>query len=135
MATQTASQPHAARASEPLPALAIGVLVILCAAKFLLHLFTSLHRYGYFRDELYLLDCGRHLYWGYVDMAPFSAVYARIALLLGGSLPALRIQPALAGTALIALTILITRQLGGNRFAQALAGLSVLLVPVNIVMD
>ncbi|MFZ0858916.1 MAG: glycosyltransferase family 39 protein [Candidatus Acidiferrales bacterium] len=54
---------------------------------------------------------------------------------MGGSLPALRILPALAGTALIALTIAITRQLGGNRFAQGLAGLCVLLVPVNIVMD
>ncbi|MFZ0335175.1 MAG: glycosyltransferase family 39 protein [Candidatus Acidiferrales bacterium] len=66
---------------------------------------------------------------------PLSAVYAKLALLMGGSLPALRILPALAGTALIALTIAITRQLGGNRFAQGLAGLCVLLVPVNIVMD
>jgi hypothetical protein len=135
MATNTASQPGPGSASEPLPPLAIGVMFALCAAKFLLHLFTSVHRYGYFRDELYLLDCGRHLAWGYVDMAPLSAVYARLALLMGGSLPALRILPALAGTALIALTVLITRQLGGARFAQALAGLCVFLVPVNIVMD
>lgn len=129
------SQPVADSRSEPLPRLAISVLVTLCAAKFLLHAFTSLHRYGYFRDELYLLDCARHLYWGYVDMAPLSAVYAKVALLMGGSLPALRILPALAGTALIALTILITRQLGGSRFAQLLAGLCVFLVPVNLVMD
>jgi hypothetical protein len=135
MVTKTASQPDAGSAREPLPALAIGVLIILCAAKLLLHLFTSVHRYGYFRDELYLLDCGRHLASGYVDMAPLSAVYARLALLMGGSLPALRILPALAGTGLIALTIVIARQLGGGRFAQALAGLCVFLVPVNIVMD
>ena len=120
---------------ETLPPLAIGMLIALCAVKFLLHAFTSIHRYGYFRDELYLLDCGRHLAWGYVDMAPLSAVYARIALLMGGSLPALRIIPALAGTGLVALTILITLQLGGNRFAQVLAGLCVLLTPVNLVMD
>ncbi|HEV2304283.1 MAG TPA: glycosyltransferase family 39 protein [Candidatus Acidoferrales bacterium] len=135
MATNSASQLNAGITSEPLPPLAIGVLIALCAAKFLLHLFTSVHRYGYFRDELYLLDCGRHLAWGYVDMAPLSAVYARLALLMGGSLPALRILPALAGTALIALAMLITRQLGGARFAQALAGICVFLVPVNIVMD
>ncbi|MFZ3245621.1 MAG: glycosyltransferase family 39 protein [Candidatus Acidiferrales bacterium] len=135
MATDSVSRPNAANAPDAIPPLAIGVLIALCAAKFLLHAFTSLHRYGYFRDELYLLDCGRHLYWGYVDMAPLSAVYAKLALLMGGSLPALRILPALAGTALIALTIAITRQLGGNRFAQGLAGLCVLLVPVNIVMD
>lgn len=135
MAVDAASRPNVNNTTEPLPRLATGVVVVLCAAKFLLHAFTSLHRYGYFRDELYLLDCGRHLAWGYVDMAPLSAVYARIALVLGGSLPALRILPALAGTGLIALTIIITRQLGGSRFAQALAGLCVFLVPVNIVMD
>lgn len=135
MAADATAQANIDRTGEQLPRLAIGVLIALCAAKFLLHAFTSLHRYGYFRDELYLLDCGRHLYWGYVDMAPLSAVYAKIALLMGGSLPALRIMPALAGTGLIALTIVITRQLGGDRFAQALAGLCVLLVPVNVVMD
>ncbi|MGB6875326.1 MAG: glycosyltransferase family 39 protein [Candidatus Acidiferrales bacterium] len=135
MATNSVSHPIAPDAGELLPPLALGLLITLCAAKFLLHAFTSVHRYGYFRDELYLLDCARHLYWGYVDMAPLSAVYARIALLMGGSLPALRIIPALAGTALIALTIIITRQLGGSRFAQGLAGLCVLLVPVNLVMD
>ncbi len=135
MATDSVPHPHAHNADAPLPRLAIGVLIVLCVIKFLLHLFTSVHRYGYFRDELYLLDCGRHLYWGYVDMAPLSAVYAKLALLMGGSLPALRILPALAGTALIALSMFITRQLGGGRFAQGLAGLCVLLVPVNIVMD
>lgn len=128
-----APQSGVARAGEPLPRLATGVLILLCAIKFLLHAFTSLRHYGYFRDELYLLDCGRHLAWGYVDMAPLSAVYARVALLLGGSLPALRIIPALAGTALIALTLIITRELGGSRFAQGLAGLCVLLVPINLV--
>jgi hypothetical protein len=129
------AETNARAACNSLPPLAIGILIALCAAKFLLHAFTSLHRYDYFRDELYLLDCGRHLAWGYVDMAPLSALYARFALLMGGSLPALRIIPALAGTGLIALSIVITRQLGGSRFAQALAGLCVLFVPVNVVLD
>ena len=56
----------------------------------------------------------RHLDWGYVDAAPLIAVYAKIALLMGGSLAALRILPALAGAALIALTMLIARELGGG---------------------
>jgi hypothetical protein len=59
--------------------LAVGVLIALCAAKFLLHLFTSVRHYGYFRDELYYLDMARHLDWGYVDAAPLVAVYAKIA--------------------------------------------------------
>ena len=78
------------------PRLAIGILIALCTCKLLLHLFTSVRHYGYFRDELYYLDLARHLDWGYVDCAPLVAVYAKIALLMGGSLAALRIIPALA---------------------------------------
>ncbi len=106
-----------------LPPLATGILIALCAVKLLLHIFTSVRHYGYFRDELYYLDMARHLDWGYVDSAPLIAVYAKIGLSMGGSLAALRIIPALAGAALIALTILIVRELGGGRYAQFLAGL------------
>ena len=101
----------------------------LCSVKLLLHVFTSVRNYGYFRDELYYLDMARHLDWGYVDSAPLIAVYARLALLMGGSLAALRILPALAGTALVALSILIARELGGGRFAQFLTGVAVLFAP------
>jgi hypothetical protein len=118
-----------------LPPLAVGILIGLCAVKLLLHLFTSVRQYGYFRDELYYLDMARHLDWGYVDAAPLIAVYAKIALWMGGSLGALRILPALAGVALIALTMLITRELGGGRYAQFLAGLSILLCPAFLIMD
>jgi hypothetical protein len=118
-----------------LPPVALTVLIALCAAKLLLHLFSSLRHYGYFRDELYYLDMARHLDWGYVDAAPLIAVYAKIALWMGGSLAALRIIPALAGTALIALTIFITRELGGERYAQFLAGLCILLCPAVLMMD
>src|SRR5271157_3335697 len=115
--------------------LAIGVLIALCAAKLLLHIFTSVRHYGYFRDELYYLDMARHLDWGYVDCAPLIAVYAKIALGMGGSLAALRILPALAGAALVALTMLIARELGGGRYGQLLAGVCVLLCPAVLVMD
>jgi Dolichyl-phosphate-mannose-protein mannosyltransferase len=124
-----------ANSTGPLPRLAVGTLTALCAAKLLLHLFTSVRHYGYFRDELYYLDMARHLDWGYVDAAPLIAVYAKIALWMGGSLAALRILPALAGAALIAITILIARELGGERYAQFLAGLCVLLCPAVLGID
>jgi len=108
---------------------AVSLMTVLAGLKLLVHLLTSVNRYGYFRDELYFLDCARHLDWGYVDMAPLTAVYAKLALLMGGSLPALRILPALAGAALIALTMFIAWQLGGGRFAQGLAGVAVLVAP------
>src|SRR5271166_3254821 len=98
------------RRCPPLPPLAVGALIALCAAKLLLHLFTSVRHYGYFRDELYYLDLARHLDWGYVDCAPLVAIYAKVALLMGGSLAALRIIPALAGVALIAITMLVARE-------------------------
>ncbi|MGA8541527.1 MAG: glycosyltransferase family 39 protein, partial [Terriglobales bacterium] len=135
VADATSDQPRDQSRSSALPPLAVGILIGLCAVKLLLHIFTSLRHYGYFRDELYYLDMARHLDWGYVDAAPLIAVYAKIALLMGGSLAALRILPALAGAALIALTMLIARELGGGRYAQFLAGLCVLLCPAFLLMD
>ncbi|MGD0214923.1 MAG: glycosyltransferase family 39 protein [Terriglobales bacterium] len=126
-----------ANAAVALPRLAVGLMAALCAMKVLLHVFTSVRHYGYFRDELYYLDMARHLDWGYVDAAPLIAVYAKIALLMGmgGSLWALRILPALAGAGLIALSMLITRELGGGRYAQFLAGVCILLCPAVLSVD
>jgi hypothetical protein len=119
---------------EDLPSLSIPVLSALVAAKIALHI-PGLFRYGYFRDELYFLDCARHLDWGYVDHAPLVAIYAKIALLLGASLPALRVLPILAGVAVVVLTVLIARQLGGDAFAQALAGIAIVFAPVSLMID
>src|SRR5580692_2187766 len=129
------NQPDQEQVGQPPPPLAVGILIGLCATKLLLHLFTSVRHYGYFRDELYYLDMARHLDWGYVDCAPLIAVYAKIALWMGGSLAALRILPALAGAGLIALTILIVRELGGERYAQFLAGLAILFSPAILSVD
>ncbi len=122
-------------ACEPLPRIWTAGLVALCTAKLLLHVFTSVRHYGYFRDELYYLDMARHLDWGYVDAAPLIALYAKVALLLGGSLAALRMIPAVAGTALVAATMFLARELGANRYGQFLAGLTILLCPSVLVMD
>src|ERR1022692_250037 len=54
---------------------------------------------------------------------------------MGGSLAALRIIPACAGAALIVIAMLAARELGGNRYAQFLAGLCILLCPAVLVMS
>ena len=113
----------------PLPPLELRLVFLLAAVKLAVHLATA-NRYGYFRDELYFLDLGRHLDWGYVDCAPLIALYAKVALLLGGSLPVLRGIAAVAGAASVALTMVLARELGGGRFAQLFAGLCVLAAPI-----
>jgi hypothetical protein len=107
---------------------------VLVAAKLVVHLATA-NRYGYFRDELYFLALGRHLDWGYVDTAPLIAVYAKLALLLGASLPVLRTIAALAGAVRVWLTMLLAREMGAGRFGQALAGLCVLSAPIFLGVD
>lgn len=113
----------------PLQPLARGTLLALVAVKLTIHL-PLVGRYGYFRDELYFLDCGRHLSWGYVDLAPLFAWVSRVMLELGGSLHLLRLFSAVAGAGLVALTMLLAQRLGGGRFAQALAGIAVIVAPI-----
>jgi hypothetical protein len=108
---------------------------IFAAATFLVHLLTSLWGlhlgYGYFRDEMYFLDCGRHLAWGYVDQPPLVALQARLAEVLFGLSPTrVRIFSFAAGGILVGLTGLITWQLGGRRCAQVLAMSAMMAVPV-----
>lgn len=87
-------------------------------------------RYGYFRDELYFLATSDHLAWGYVDFAPLSSFLLKISrTLFGTSVHALRLLPALAFGGMVLLTGLITRELGGRRFATFLSCGCVLLAP------
>jgi dolichyl-phosphate-mannose-protein mannosyltransferase len=88
-------------------------------------------RYGYFRDELYYIACSDHLDWGYVDHPPLSIVILKLTRLIAGdSLFAIRFPAALATALTVVLTALIARRLGGGRFAQSLAALSVALSPI-----
>jgi len=91
------------------------------AAALILHL-ISISRFGYFRDELYYLACSDRLAFGFVDQPPLSALILKgVRLLLGDSLPAIRLLPILAGAAFIYLTGRLARELGGGRFAVLLA--------------
>ncbi len=115
------------------PGLAM-VVVWIAAIKLVLHFYAGSH-YGYFIDELYYLACGRHLAWGYVDQPPLIAWFAALTRgLAGESLRAVRFLPALAGAATVLLTGLIARELGGRRFAQGIAALSVLAAPGFLAM-
>jgi hypothetical protein len=104
-------------------------LLLILLSKLAVHLYAGRH-YGYFRDELYYLACSHHLAWGYVDQPPLiAAIGWLVRTLLGQSLSAIRLLPALAGAGEVALTALIARELGARGFGQALAGLCVLVAP------
>jgi len=127
MSPSFAPQVHAARDRRLLGATAIVALLTAC--KLAVHLYTGRH-YGYFVDELYYLACSRHLDWGYVDQPPLIAVIAwLVRVLLGDSLAGIRLLPAIAGAAEVALTAMIARELGGRRFAQGVAALAALVAP------
>jgi Dolichyl-phosphate-mannose-protein mannosyltransferase len=98
-----------------------ALIAFFSTVALLIHLLTS-GRYGYFRDELYYIACGRHLDFGYVDQPPLSILLLRLSqLFLGDSLFAIRLLPALACAATVALTGIIARELGGRTWAVALA--------------
>jgi len=83
-------------------------------------------RYGYHRDELYFLACGRRPAWGYPDQPPLTPLLSRVMELLHPHSPLVLRLPAVAlVVGITALTGLLARDLGGGRFARGLAALAV----------
>src|SRR5215212_243261 len=104
-----------------------GLLLGLALADFVAHMLVSTN-YGYFRDELYYIEAGRHPAFGYVDFPPLIAMVAKfLDLLAGDALWPIHVAPALATALIVLITGLMARELGGGRFAQALAALASLV--------
>jgi 4-amino-4-deoxy-L-arabinose transferase-like glycosyltransferase len=90
---------------------------------------------GYTPDEFYYLACADHLAWGYVDHPPFSiAVLDGARQLLGDSLVALRLLPALCEALAVIVAALIAREFGGGRRAQLVAALAAAAAPMALVI-
>jgi hypothetical protein len=86
--------------------------------------------YGYFRDELYYIACSKHLAAGYVDQPPLSIfVMAGVRGLLGDSVFAIRLVPAILSGVSVALIGVLARRLGGGRAAIVLASLAFIAAP------
>lgn len=96
---------------ELVPAGAVGLLLLLTSG-----------RYGYHRDELYFLEAGHHLAWGYPDQPPLVPAIARVmSALVPDSLVALRLPSTLAAVAVVALSGAMARRLGAGRGGTVLA--------------
>lgn len=114
------------------------LLTSIAVLKLLLHFITNnqLLGYGYFRDEFYYLVCAERLDFGYVDHPPFAIILLSVnRWLLGDSIFALRLLPAVVGAVTVFLTGLIVRQLEGGKLAQSLAALAVVIAPVHLVLN
>lgn len=110
--------------------IAWGPVLAIAAIPVALNLATAAN-YPIFRDEYYYLACARRLAWGYVDHPPLSiAVLALVRFILGDGIHAIRLVPALCGGALVILTADIAARLGGGRFAQILAAVSISITGV-----
>jgi 4-amino-4-deoxy-L-arabinose transferase-like glycosyltransferase len=116
------------------PPIAWAPLLALAAAKFAIHLGLA-SRYGFHRDELYYVVCGRHLAWGYVDHPPIAPLAALLVdTLVGPSLVALRTVPALIGAVLVVLAGLVAREMGGRAWAQILTGTAMVAAPIFLLL-
>lgn len=111
-----------------------AILVYLASLKLMIHLATNwAGAYGFFRDEFYYIACSEHLALGYVDQPPLSIVLLAISRwILGDSLVAIRFLPAVAGALVVFLTGRMVRELGGGRFAQIVAALSIIAAPAYL---
>ena len=106
----------------PYPVRAIAVIGL----TVLLGLLALSPAYGFHRDELYFIVVGRHPALGYVDQPPLTPLLAAVAVQLFGLHPwAIRILPALAIVACVALAASMARNMGGTSRAQAIAALVV----------
>jgi hypothetical protein len=109
-----------------------AILLGIAAAVTVVHLATN-GRYGFHRDEFQFLSDARHLDWGFVAYPPMTPILERIGLdLFGLSLVGLRLFSVLAQAAVLVVTGLMARELGGGRLAQTTAVLSVALSPLPL---
>jgi hypothetical protein len=109
-----------------------ALLLVIATAIAILHLATN-SRYGFHRDELQFLSDARHLDWGFVSYPPMTPFLEHIGLsLFGLSLVGLRLFSVIAQAAVIYLSGLMARDLGGGRLAQVTAALTVALSPLPL---
>jgi hypothetical protein len=116
------------RTPPPLAAAALSLV----ALKLVTHVATNIWTpYEFHRDALLYMAMGTHLRMLHMDFPPLIALLSEtVRGVAGASLFAYRLVPAIAGTAVLLLAILIARELGGGRRAQLLTALAVLINPL-----
>ena len=112
-----------------------GFILIFVAIKVLLNL-PAMPHFGFQRDEFLHLALGDHLAWGYKEVPPVIAVVARLSsTLFGRSVFATRVFCTVFAGLIIWFTGLITVELGGRKFAIALACLAMIFSPAFLASE
>jgi hypothetical protein len=114
------------------PPLASRAIAALSAFTFALHILVNrFSPYGFQRDEFLYMAMGRHLRFWRMDFPPFIALLSQAErFVLGDSIVAIRFAPSLAAALLVVFAGLIARELGGGKFAQILAAVTVATSPL-----
>jgi hypothetical protein len=111
------------------------IIILATLVKFALHMIHA-SGYGLFFDEMYTIALSRHLAFGYVDLPPLVPALAALnRALLGESLLAMHIVPALAGSATLVFVCLIAKEFGGKTFAVAVSALAFIVVPIWLMFN
>ncbi|MFI5158698.1 MAG: ArnT family glycosyltransferase [Sphingobacteriales bacterium] len=112
-----------------------GFILVFVAIKVVLNLFAMPH-FGFQRDELLHLALGDHLAWGYKEVPPVIAVIAKLSsTLFGNSVFSARVFCTIFAGLIVWFTGLITVELGGRKFAIALACLAIILAPAFVASE
>src|SRR6516162_3714537 len=130
-APDTAS-PAGLPAAPASPSDRVPVLAWLIGATFAAIELALSGRYGFQQDELYFVEAGRHLAFGYVDQPPLVPLLTRVTDLLGVSPTTVRIIPALAGGAVVVMAARLAALFGAGRFGRVLAALAMACAPVAL---
>lgn len=104
-------------------------LLIFVAIKIGLNLLAISH-FGFHRDELLHLALGDHLDWGFKEVPPFIALLAKITTtIFGNSIFAARVFSTICSGLIVWFMGQIVIELGGRKFAIALACLALIFSP------
>ena len=108
------------------------IITLFVVIKLLVHLFTNTN-YGFHRDELLYLAVSERLSVFRNEFPPLIAILGYFKLLISSeSLFVVRLLPALAGGAIVLISGLMVREIGGGRFAQLLTGITILFAPLYL---
>ncbi len=129
--------PVSSPGASPVPAPGAGRVPLLAwviAAIFVAFELAVSGRYGFLQDEMYFIEAGRHLAFGYVDQPPLAPLLTRVTDVLGVTPTAVRIAPALAGGTVVIMAAKFAALFGAGRFGRVLAALTTACAPLVLAL-